>query len=433
MPEPRDLSLEPNTSSSRLLHGSETAKRKRRGGSRRKTGEFASSATNSVCGNCQRLNLECRPFEIIIPSAWSTASNQHPSRQVEASRDDDRARRYSSHEDGNRQEQSQRLSGRGLRDIVSSPVAPESTWDIFRYMLEPPAVDYPPVTIAPTSSSSISASTPSAGSSHRPTSQNSGSSQVTLTNEMVYLLNNYRTGVATWMDIFDHDCTYQREVLRRCTTSELLVRSVCAFTAQNLSLLPFGGVWIQPATRYYGESLRILIDHIGCGAAPEDVLTSTMLLCSYEMIASHGVEHERHFYGAMLLILNHQVSALSVGMDRANFWIYVRHEITVALVNETTLRISPQEWNFNWQDSDVDEDALANKLLWLLGRAINVAYSQHPSSGSERQGIQTDALRWFHSLPPSFRGVRYGEADAQGFSKAYFAIPAAGQFFGMVA
>ncbi|KAK6210102.1 C6 zinc finger domain protein [Colletotrichum tabaci] len=251
---------------------------------------------------------------------------------------------------------------------------------------------------------------------------------------MVHLLTTYRTSVATWMDIFDYGCAYQLEVLRRCMTSKLLICSVCAFTAKHLSLLPSGDVWVAPATRYYGESLRGLIGSIGTGSVPEDVLTATILLCSYEIIATQGEEHQRHLSGAKLLILNRGVSASSVGLDRANFWIYIRHEITVALFNKTTLQISPRDWRVNWRETEVEEDVLANQLLWLLGRAIDVVFRQEQSVFTttttlcdERQEIYAEVATWFRSWSPSFKGVKYGEPDDQGFSKLYFPMPCAVQ------
>ncbi|OAA81639.1 hypothetical protein LEL_01184 [Akanthomyces lecanii RCEF 1005] len=281
-----------------------------------------------------------------------------------------------------------------------------STWDLFK-TYSPGAAEAQPMSPSPTDS------------------QPSGTS-MPLTSEIVHLLTTYQTGVATWMDLFDRECTYQREVLRRCTTSELLVYSVCAFTAKHLSLLPSGEVWANPAGRYYSKALQILISCIGNRAAAhqEDTLTSTMLLSSYEMIASQEEEHSHHFYGAMLLMTNRGVSASSAGVDLANFWIYIRHEIFVALVNEAPLQISPDKWNVRWREGETDEHMLGNQVLWLVGRAINVLYWKEPASDT-RQDILADAARWKQSLPASFHGIKYGEPDDHGFCKIYFALPAA--------
>ena len=74
-----------------------------------------------------------------------------------------------------------------------------------------------------------------------------------LNDEIVHLFNIYRSGLSAWMDIFDFENTYQREVSRRAMHSELLLKCICSFTARHLSLLPSGEVWQPIAARYYGD------------------------------------------------------------------------------------------------------------------------------------------------------------------------------------
>ncbi|KAH7316926.1 hypothetical protein B0I35DRAFT_434242 [Stachybotrys elegans] len=400
-------------------------KKRRRGGQRRKTGCYTCKERHTpcdekrpVCGNCERLRLSCRPFEPIKQCAWSAPGDaNHASRPEQ------------------HPHQQQTLFQAGKRD-ASFPATMDSTCALFTaHMPDPPLYS-----ITRTSPPKKTASTPHRHPQQQGVGVDDGShgaeiisgAQVTLTAEMIHLLTTYRTTVATWMDIFDYNCAYQLDVLRRCMTSSLLVCSVCAFTAKHLSLLPLGDVWSAPATRYYGESLRTLISYIGTDSAPEDTLTATILLCSYEIIASQGEEHQRHLYGARLLILNRGVSASSVGLDRASFWIYVQHEITVALFNRTTLQISPKDWKVSWREKEVDEDVLANQLLWLLGRAVDVVFRQEQSMFTatttlcgERREIHADVASWLDSWSPSFTGVKYGEIDGQGFSKLYFPMPCA--------
>ena len=236
------------------------------------------------------------------------------------------------------------------------------------------------------------------------------------------------------MDLFDHSCTYQRVVPQRTLSSKLLLYCTCAFTSKHLSLLVGGETWGSAAGRYYDEALHILIQLLGSTAPQDDALTATMLLSSYEMIAAQGQEHRRHFYGALMLIKTHGICARSVGLDKANFWIYIRHEIVVALVTESKLLLSPNEWNASFRDGEIEEDLLGNQLLWLLARAIDLVYAKHTDTGktvatlSERMELLRAAEKWFDELPASFQGVKYGEVTEEGFSKLYFVIPAAGEW-----
>ncbi|KAK0630318.1 hypothetical protein B0T17DRAFT_218509 [Bombardia bombarda] len=434
------------------------AKRRRRGGTRRKTGALLTTARDGaacqitvlhaltigtiwpfpgcytckarharcdekkpVCSNCERLNLQCRAFEFIRRSVWCDTTETPTATPPILNR-----------------MPSGVTAGAEKLDISPAPApvttSPKSTWDIFNTCL--PDVDFEEVVNVPSSSGSSTSQPPTTpiftvGGSRlvSPGTFSQIDSQIVpLTAENAHLLTVYQAGVATWMDIFDHTCAYQREVPRRCLTSGLVLNSVCAFTAKNLSLLPSGDVWAATAARYYGDSLRMLIRYLNSSSPQSDALTATMLLCSYELIAARGHEHQRHCYGALTLITTHGITAQSLGMDRANFWIYIRHEITVALVNEVPLQINPTEWNVTWpEEGNVEEDVLGNQLLWLLGRAINVAYTpiSHLSPGRERQEILTDAAMWFATLPVSFKGVKYGQPDDQGFNKIYYPVSAA--------
>ena len=355
-----------------------------------------------VCTNCERLKLQCRAFDVITKSAWCAVVESSPPQ-------------------GERESVSFNNSdGRGGPTPGNLPT---STWDIFNSRITSASPDESIQTsdFKPPSSTSTGTSTPYA---------------VTLTAETAYLLHAYqnKSGVARWMDLFDREATYQRAVARRVLRSELLLRCVCAFTAKHLSLLDAGEIWKPAAARYYGESLRMLIELLGSGGPQDDALTATMLLCSFEMIAAQGSEHRRHFFGAMMLITTHGINACSVGINRANFWIYIRHEIVVALNNESSLLLSPDTWNVNWREDETEEDALGNQVLWLLGRAINLTYAKHPRTGepmgtvTERRDLLRDTDLWFDKLPLAFQGVKYGDETDDGLSRLYFAVPAAGKF-----
>jgi hypothetical protein len=147
------------------------------------------------------------------------------------------------------------------------------------------------------------------------------------------------------------------------------------------------------------------------------------------MLEGRSLEHQRHLHGAAALVRMHRIDATGTGIDLASFWIYARHEVTVALQNETCCQVSPDEWNCVWRENEVDEDTLGNQMVWLAARVIDIIFS--PTSAPPVRGglqeIQREAVEWFDNLPLSFRGVEYGQPDELGFTKTYFAVPAAGE------
>ncbi|KAI1323177.1 C6 zinc finger domain protein [Xylariaceae sp. FL0255] len=365
------------------------AGRKRRGGPRKKTGCATCKARHTRCDermptclNCERLSLECRPSEFISHSSWNNAGS----------------------------------ATRTVDELVSESLQIQ------------PWPSRPPNTLQD----------PGKKLDLHPDNGNSGASElspprmqpplptVVLRDEAVRLLTIFRRGLATWMDIFDFNETYQRKVCQRAIHSYLILYSICAFTAKHISLLPSGGKWQQTASYYYGEALQCLIvalndvqsDHDG------DELTASMLLGSYEVISASKGPHYSFYKGSMNLIQSRSISATSSGVNRANFFIYVRHGITIALAREKSLQFDPKDWNMPpLEQIGSGEDELGNYLLWISAKVVDLIYSQDAVS-ADRKSLMGMTDCWYRRTE-SMRGVSYGDVDDEGLQKMFFAVPAA--------
>lgn len=230
----------------------------------------------------------------------------------------------------------------------------------------------------------------------------------------------------------DFDLTYQLSIPRLTLASPLLFHCICAFTAKFLSMSESRrhGIWDPVARFHYGESLRLLISALN-SPYPEHALTATIIASSYEIFNALSSEHHRrHFLGAGILIKSHGINAQSVGIDRANFWIYVRHEIGTALATEQPLILHPNEWNVYWRERETREDILGNHVLWILARVINLVYGKEgatPAGRLQREEFLQELEQWRAGLSDTFIGIPYGEEDDEGFRKVYFTVTAAGK------
>jgi hypothetical protein len=257
-----------------------------------------------------------------------------------------------------------------------------------------------------------------------------GRKKVRLTSESAFLLQTYVRTVAAWMDIFDHTSTFQHRIPQLVLTSPLLFHCVCAFTANYLALSnsSHDPSWQVTAGKHYGESLRLLIEALGM-PSHEHALTASMLLLSYEI---HGAlrseDYRRHFLGLTVLIKSRHVTAQSSGTDLANFWIYIRHEIVVAMASEQPLILDPAEWEVSWIEGETREDVLGNHVLWILARVINLIFGPdgRTEAGKEqRQSFLHEIEIWRRGVSDTFVGIPYGDKDADGFCKVYFPVAAA--------
>ncbi|KAH6615272.1 hypothetical protein C7974DRAFT_437129 [Boeremia exigua] len=254
--------------------------------------------------------------------------------------------------------------------------------------------------------------------------------RTTITSEGAFLLQTYVKTVATWMDLFDHSLTYQLRVPPLALASPLLFHCICAFTANHLALsnTSLNASWKLVAVRHYGLALRLLIDALSTPFS-ETAMTGSMLLLSYEVHgAIRSADYRRHFLGLTMLIKAHGITAQSRGTDRANFWIYCRHEIAVALANERRLVLDPEEWAVAWREGEGREDVLGNQMMWMLARIINLVFGAEGAAASSRparEALLEELETWRAGLAPCFIGIPYGEADDDGFCKVYFTVTAA--------
>ncbi|GFF97361.1 hypothetical protein CNMCM6936_006770 [Aspergillus lentulus] len=326
------------------------------------------------CGRCQRLNLECEPANFIVASNWCQFATD-PS---------------------------------GLKDERPGPA---STWDVFNNSLAP---------------------LPQAFSRNAP--RPDSESPLPLDAEKVTLIQAYQNGVGAWMDLFDDEANFQRTVVKRALRSPLLMSAICVLTARHITMVDEGGeVWKPVAVQYYGDSLRQLIGSLDCPTScPEDTLAATILLSSYELLASPGLDHRRHVSGALTLIRTHRCRASSEGLMAAAFWVYARQDIAMALVHECPTLLPPDEWGVSWDEQDTREGRLGNQMVWLLARVI--AHTFQSTTGQSvlalsegRAGLIKELDVWHERLPESFRGTAFGPPLEEGFLPRWFAVPSTGK------
>ncbi|RDH29776.1 hypothetical protein BDQ94DRAFT_182064 [Aspergillus welwitschiae] len=277
------------------------------------------------CGRCQRLELECQLSDFIIPSNWNSSSSQ-------------------------------------AQTIDLGARFPVSTWDIFNNTSTPLGNALPPIQSIPSTKSP---------------------SPPTLDAEKVTLLQEYQNGVGTWVSLFDSPRYLTHTIVKRALGSPLLLNAICALTARQMSMAGRGDMWKTTAVHYYGESLHHLIHMLnGPSYGSDDTLAATVLLSSYELFTSPGLDHRRHVSGA----------------KAAAFWVYARQDVAMALVHECPTMLLPDEWGVEWTDEEMDEDS------HTFGEVGGVA--EH-SLRRDRLRLVEELETWRGSLPPSFAGIPF--------------------------
>ncbi|PLB50810.1 hypothetical protein P170DRAFT_474364 [Aspergillus steynii IBT 23096] len=254
-----------------------------------------------------------------------------------------------------------------------------------------------------------------------------------LTEETGALLRLYQNGIGAWMDIFDCSHTYQNEVVMYSLSSPLLMHAVCALSARQMSLIDNKFLWEPVSSRFYGESLSLLIKELTEQSTDSElVLAGTILLGSYELLTQPGIDYQRHLYGAHTLILSRNIGEEGTPFEQASFWIYARQDVALALVNERPTLTPPAKWPAIPANAVPVEDWFGKKILWLLARVIEAKFTvkiEHWSSVELRdfEGLVSDIDLLWTSLPSHVRGIHMKHAlfEDERLFRVWFHVPAA--------
>lgn len=256
--------------------------------------------------------------------------------------------------------------------------------------------------------------------------------EITITAEIATLLEIYQTGIGVWMDVLDHSHTYQRDIVRRAVSSPLLLHSICALSAKQMSLIRQPFLWEPVSARHYGKSLSLLIEELEKQPPSREVLiVAAILLCSYELLTQPGTDYQKHLYGARSLFQPHGIAAGGTKLEKASFWIYARQDVSMALVHEQATLMPPQEWPVVPDSGAAEEDEMANHVLWILARVIQVKFTNSRGDLSDEQintvnGLLSELDRWWERFPLSARGIVTTEISDSGLPKIWFCVPSTG-------
>ncbi|KAJ6007200.1 hypothetical protein N7522_005551 [Penicillium canescens] len=188
-------------------------------------------------------------------------------------------------------------------------------------------------------------------------------------------------------------------------------------------------MWKSIAVDYYGESLRHLIHTLdGPSYCSGDTLAATVLLSSYELLTSPGLDHHRHVSGAVTLIKSNLYNASSGGVATAAFWVYAWQDVAMALVHECPTMLPPEQWGIPWTDQETGEDSLGNRMIWIVAKVIAHTFREVDDAATQslhrdKTGLIKELDTWRESLPTWFAGVSFGSRSEERFLKRFFAVP----------
>lgn len=250
---------------------------------------------------------------------------------------------------------------------------------------------------------------------------------------MAKLFRSYQEGVGTWLDILDHSLTFQRQVLSCALSAPLLLHSICALSAKQMGLTEDKDIWEPISMQHCGQSLILLSQDLWAKGADRDtILSATILLCCHNMLAVPDADYERLLYGSRTLIEADLNAIDASDISRASFWIYARHDVSLALQNERPTLIPPNEWPAVPSPQETQEDALAKRMLWLLARVVEARFDNRNDMDMKEQdelilNLSSELTGWSMRIPTHSNGVEVEDDLDDDLEHTWFCVPAAGK------
>ncbi|KAE8143439.1 hypothetical protein BDV38DRAFT_277460 [Aspergillus pseudotamarii] len=237
-----------------------------------------------------------------------------------------------------------------------------------------------------------------------------------ITPEIVHLLRVYEKSIATWMDVFDSEFTYQRRLLCMAPSSPLLLNAICALAARQLSLIDSPRTWKPVAEHYYGQAVHFLARLLSSFPSKMELaIVGTILLSSYELLAFPGLDYQRHFKGAHTIIDSLHAHNSASCLTRASFWIYARHEVAEALNRNSPTLHDPGSWpKLDLSAAEPAEDSFCNDALRLTAETVCIVFGKTSRNRTKRRkrdlsALQSELCTWLHRCPKQWKGIEYAE------------------------
>jgi hypothetical protein len=239
------------------------------------------------------------------------------------------------------------------------------------------------------------------------------------TERQAVLIKNFVENMALWADATDIKRHFELEVPRRSMYFPVLRYAVFAFSSRHLSRDKSDTS--TESLEYYDHCLSLLIDTVGQSNGPidEETLAAIAILRQYEemdgkedplietfKLTSPADDMEMHLTGISRIVNSMSLFDFNGGLGEAAAWLCLRQDIYVSLTKQRPLRSDLETYLQSDVFRRVDDAAYANKMVFLLARALSCVFpSDLPVCNEKLESIRLEVDSWFDSKPASFNPI----------------------------
>ncbi|KAK2757235.1 hypothetical protein FQN54_004749 [Arachnomyces sp. PD_36] len=254
---------------------------------------------------------------------------------------------------------------------------------------------------------------------------------IQLTVQEHHLFRHFVLYLSTWLDLFDPFTHFSTVVPRLAMRNMGLMKALFALSSRHLSLWDsrtdtgairpdhYGDnlsteagtsgpqIKQETAAEYYYETLHYLQKamHYQSYTRSQELLATTLLISTYEMIDGSNQGWERHLKGVFWIQRSQDNHGESGGLKQAVWWAWLRQDLFAAFRERRRVF---SFWRAKKPLSTLNSYEMVNRAVFLLSQAVNYCSKEESDVEDIRNRIArgNELMRFLHEwrqyLPPEF-------------------------------
>lgn len=234
---------------------------------------------------------------------------------------------------------------------------------------------------------------------------------VSLSDLETSLFSYFVTTFSRWIDLTDPHRHFSVQVPHLALRNQGLMKAILALCARHLSIKPLPD--LSPdrtlAVQYYYETLHYLQQAMKSEGylRSEELLVTTIIISTYEMIDGEDKSWERHLKGIFWIQRSREINGESGGLSQAIWWAWLRQDVWAAFREGRKVLsfFKPTKPLYAMDSWDI-----AARCVYLLAQCVNYSSEQEIQAGrtdlimrlAKADELSTKLDDWYQHLTSHF-------------------------------
>ncbi|KAI0153698.1 putative Zn(II)2Cys6 transcription factor [Pestalotiopsis sp. NC0098] len=237
---------------------------------------------------------------------------------------------------------------------------------------------------------------------------------IVLTSYEATLFRTFAERASLWLDIFDPRRHFSTYATRLALRNVGLMKAILALCARHREISEANAGITRDsslAVQYYYETLHYLQNALQYNSYThsEELLGTALVISTYEMLDSSDTNWKRHLKGVFWIQRSQDVNGASGGLRQSVWWAWLRQDIWAAFRER---RRCFSFWRPLRDYGDLNQDELADRVVYLLSQTVNYCSKWDPSptepdTTAKRirvgEALISELERWKTYLGPLFQ------------------------------